>query len=65
MAGGTISVARGAPSADILPHEQVREAAARALSDDWQTALSYGVGIGHPGSANGSPSVTGTTSRRR
>jgi len=49
MAGGTISFARGAPSADILPHERVREAAARALADDWETALSYGVGIGHPG----------------
>jgi DNA-binding transcriptional MocR family regulator len=44
-----ISFARGAPSADILPHEQVREAAQRALTDDWETALSYGVGIGHPG----------------
>ena len=32
MAGDTISFARGAPSADILPHEQVREAAARALA---------------------------------
>jgi 2-aminoadipate transaminase len=49
MAGDTISFARGAPSADILPHEQVREAAARALEADWETALSYGVGIGHPG----------------
>jgi 2-aminoadipate transaminase len=49
MASGTISFARGAPSADILPHEQVREAAARALAEDWETALSYGVGIGHPG----------------
>jgi 2-aminoadipate transaminase len=49
MAGKTISFARGAPSADILPHEAVREAAGRALSDDWETALSYGVGIGHPG----------------
>ena len=49
MAGDTISFARGAPSADILPHEQVREAAARALAGDWETALSYGVGIGHPG----------------
>jgi len=48
-AGDTISFARGAPSADILPHEQVREAAARALAEDWETALSYGVGIGHPG----------------
>ncbi|HKZ15427.1 MAG TPA: PLP-dependent aminotransferase family protein [Solirubrobacterales bacterium] len=45
----TISFARGAPSADILPHEQVRAAADRALADDWETALSYGVGIGHPG----------------
>lgn len=49
MAGETISFARGAPSADILPHEQVREAAARALSEDWEKALSYGTGIGHPG----------------
>ncbi len=49
MATGTISFARGAPSADILPHEAVREAAARALAEDWETALSYGVGIGHPG----------------
>ncbi|HEX4751331.1 MAG TPA: PLP-dependent aminotransferase family protein [Solirubrobacterales bacterium] len=45
----TISFARGAPSADILPHEQVREASQRALTTDWETALSYGVGIGHPG----------------
>src|SRR3954447_210493 len=49
MAGDTISFARGAPSADILPHKQVREAAQRALASDWETALSYGVGIGHPG----------------
>src|SRR6201996_8297229 len=45
----TISFARGAPSADILPHEQVREAAQKSLANDWETALSYGVGIGHPG----------------
>jgi 2-aminoadipate transaminase len=45
----TISFARGAPSADILPHEAVREAAARALAEDWAKALSYGTGIGHPG----------------
>ena len=44
-----ISFARGAPSADILPAEAVREAAARALADDWQRALSYGTGRGHPG----------------
>jgi 2-aminoadipate transaminase len=49
MAGETISFARGAPSADILPREAVREAAARALESDWEKALSYGTGIGHPG----------------
>ncbi len=49
MSSSTISFARGAPSADILPHEAVRDAAARALAEDWETALSYGVGVGHPG----------------
>jgi 2-aminoadipate transaminase len=49
MAGDMISFARGAPSADILPHEAVRDAAARALANDWEKALSYGTGIGHPG----------------
>ena len=49
MAADTISFARGAPSADILPREAVRDAAARALTGDWQKALSYGTGIGHPG----------------
>ena len=49
MAGETISFARGAPSADILPQEAVRDAAARALAEDWEKALSYGTGIGHPG----------------
>ena len=49
MATETISFARGAPSADILPVEAVREAAAKALETDWERALSYGVGIGHPG----------------
>ena len=48
MAERTISFARGAPSADILPHEPVREAAARALESDWEKALSYGTGRGHP-----------------
>jgi 2-aminoadipate transaminase len=48
MAAGSISFARGAPSADILPHEAVRDAAARALAEDWERALSYGTGIGHP-----------------
>jgi 2-aminoadipate transaminase len=49
MAADTISFARGAPSADILPKDAVREAAAVALSEDWEKALSYGTGIGHPG----------------
>jgi 2-aminoadipate transaminase len=49
MAADTISFARGAPSADILPAEAVREAAAAALASDWERALSYGTGIGHPG----------------
>ena len=59
MAERTISFARGAPSADILPHEAVREAAARALESDWEKALSYGTGIGPSrASASGSPSCT-------
>ena len=49
MATELISFARGAPSADILPVEAVRQAAQRALADDWKRALSYGTGIGHPG----------------
>jgi 2-aminoadipate transaminase len=49
MAAELISFARGAPSADILPAQAVREAAQRALTDDWERALSYGTGIGHPG----------------
>jgi 2-aminoadipate transaminase len=49
MPADVISFARGAPSADILPSELVREAAARALESDWERALSYGTGRGHPG----------------
>src|SRR5204863_7511189 len=49
MASDVISFARGAPSADILPVEAVREAAATALADDWERALSYGKGAGHMG----------------
>jgi 2-aminoadipate transaminase len=48
MAADVISFARGAPSADILPADAVREAAAKALAEDWQRALSYGTGFGHP-----------------
>jgi len=49
MADELISFARGAPSTDILPVDAVREAAQRALADDWKRALSYGTGVGHPG----------------
>jgi 2-aminoadipate transaminase len=49
MASEVISFARGAPSADILPSDLVRSAAERALTDDWERALSYGKGAGHPG----------------
>jgi len=49
MANDTISFARGAPSADILPKDAVRDAAATAFAEDWEKALSYGTGIGHPG----------------
>ena len=49
MAADMISFARGAPSADLLPATAVREAAARALESDWEKALSYGTGAGHPG----------------
>jgi 2-aminoadipate transaminase len=49
MASDTISFARGAPSADILPVEAVREAATEALASDWERALSYGKGEGHVG----------------
>jgi 2-aminoadipate transaminase len=49
MAADTISFARGAPSADILPARAVREAASRALESDWEQALAYGTGRGHPG----------------
>jgi DNA-binding transcriptional MocR family regulator len=49
MAADVISFARGAPSADILPAAAVREAAQQALENDWQRALSYGTGKGHPG----------------
>jgi len=49
MPSDVISFARGAPSADILPADAVRQAAKTALEDDWERALSYGTGRGHPG----------------
>ena len=45
----TISFARGAPSADLLPVDAVKLAAETALTEDATRALSYGTGIGHPG----------------
>ena len=45
----TISFARGAPSADLLPVEAVGVAAEGALTTDGGRALSYGTGIGHLG----------------
>jgi DNA-binding transcriptional MocR family regulator len=47
-ADDVISFARGAPSADILPVDAVRTAAKVALEQDWERALSYGTGKGHP-----------------
>jgi 2-aminoadipate transaminase len=37
------------PSADLLPVDDLREAAAKALRDEPALALSYGGGAGHPG----------------
>ena len=65
MAAEVISFARGAPSADILPAEAVREAAQRALADDWKRALSYGTGIGHPGLCEWVAERHGIERRRR
>jgi 2-aminoadipate transaminase len=42
-----ISFARGAPSADIMPAEDIREAAGRVLEADPAGALGYGVGSGY------------------
>ncbi len=47
--GDLISFARGAPSSDMIPVEAVREAAKASLDEDWEVALSYGVGFGHQG----------------
>jgi 2-aminoadipate transaminase len=44
----TISFARGAPSADIMPAEDLRQAADAALRKDPAGALSYGPGSGYP-----------------
>src|ERR1044072_3173014 len=59
MAADTISFARGAPSADILPKDAVREAAAVALAEDWQKGLSSGTGVGHPALCGGIPERNG------
>jgi 2-aminoadipate transaminase len=54
-----ISFARGAPSPDLIPVDAIREATERSLEVDWKTALSYGVGIGHPGLCEKIASVHG------
>jgi DNA-binding transcriptional MocR family regulator len=49
MAGtDTISFARGAPSLDIIDVEGLREAAARALTEDPAGTTAYGTSIGYP-----------------
>jgi 2-aminoadipate transaminase len=64
MPADVISFARGAPSADILPRELVRDAAARALESDWERALSYGTGRGHPGLCEWIAELHGVESNR-
>jgi 2-aminoadipate transaminase len=48
-AGATISFARGAPSIDIVPVDDLRAAADRALREDPVGTLSYGTSLGYPG----------------
>jgi DNA-binding transcriptional MocR family regulator len=45
---GLISFARGAPSPDITPPDELRACADRALRDDPVGALAYGPGSGYP-----------------
>ena len=45
----TISFARGAPSLDIVPVDDLRAAAARALEQDPGGAFAYGTAAGYPG----------------
>jgi 2-aminoadipate transaminase len=47
-ASGLISFARGAPSPDITPPDELRACADRALREDPVGALSYGPGSGYP-----------------
>jgi DNA-binding transcriptional MocR family regulator len=44
----TISFARGAPSLDIIDVEGLREAAARALTNDPAGSTAYGTSVGYP-----------------
>jgi 2-aminoadipate transaminase len=43
----TISLARGAPSPDLLPLEELADCAATVLGNDGKTILSYGAGAGY------------------
>lgn len=44
----TISLARGAPSLDLVPVDELREAADRAFSSHPEHCFSYGPAAGHP-----------------
>lgn len=48
MAEHTISFARGAPSLDIVDVEGLREAAARAFTNDPAATTAYGTAVGYP-----------------
>jgi DNA-binding transcriptional MocR family regulator len=47
-----ITFARGAPSLDIIPVDDLREAAQRAFEKDPGGAFSYGTSVGYPGLRN-------------
>ncbi len=48
MAESTISFARGAPSLDIIDVDGLREAAARAFTNDPAGSTAYGTAVGYP-----------------
>ena len=48
MADSTISFARGAPSLDIVDVDGLREAAARAFTNDPAGTTAYGTAVGYP-----------------
>jgi 2-aminoadipate transaminase len=48
MPGSTISFARGAPSLDIVDVQGLRDAAARAFTNDPAGSTAYGTAVGYP-----------------